>query len=363
MTSTSLPTEVMMNNPASQIELTQPSPLLAADGQLTQVGWSRRPLLDCNLENARFYPLHFLQRLRIKRWDYYGVTTPDHFFSATLADLGYAGQVFIYLIDFATGKYNEATLTVPFSNGIVLPRNSTDGDSTFDNGKVHLAFRHETEARHISVVWPGFAGKDLAADFTLRLKPGHEAMAIVIPMNTGFPARRFYYNCKINCLPAAGHLTWGDTRLEFKPEASLGNLDWGRGIWDYRSFWVWASASGFLPDGRTVGLNLGFGFGDTSKATENALILDGRLHKLAQIDFQYSAQDFKQPWRMSSPDGRLDLEFTPFVERVAQTNLLLIASEVHQMFGRYTGTVTADDGEVLHLDGLIGWAEEHHARW
>ena len=38
-----------------QNELTQPSPLLDADGKLTQVGWSRKPLLDCNLENARFH--------------------------------------------------------------------------------------------------------------------------------------------------------------------------------------------------------------------------------------------------------------------------------------------------------------------
>ena len=66
---------------------------------------------------------------------------------------------------------------------------------------------------------------------TLRLKPGHKAMTIVIPMNTArFPARRFYYNCKINCLPAKGHLTWGSERIEFQPEASLGNLDWERGI-------------------------------------------------------------------------------------------------------------------------------------
>src|SRR5512145_467277 len=99
----------------TQTELHTPSPLLDAQGHLVQVGWARQPLLDCNLENARFYALRFLQRLRIKRWDYYGVTTPDHFFSATLADLGYAGQVFIYLIDFATGEYHEATLTVPFS--------------------------------------------------------------------------------------------------------------------------------------------------------------------------------------------------------------------------------------------------------
>jgi hypothetical protein len=349
-----------MNHSSSQNELTQPSPLLAADGRVTQVGWSRQPLLDCNLENARFYLLRFLQRFRIKRWDYYGLTTPDHFFSATLADLGYAGQVFIYLIDFATGKYHEATLTVPFSKGIALPRNSTEGDSTFDNGKVRLAFRHEENSRHIGVTWPQFAGKDLSTDFALRLQPAHESMTIVIPMKS---TPRFYYNRKINCLPAEGYLTWGDNRIEFKPADALGNLDWGRGIWDYRSFWVWASASGFLPDGRTVGLNLGFGFGDTSKATENALILNGRVHKLGQVDFHYSSQDFKQPWKMSAPDGRLQLDFTPFLERVAKTNLAIITSEVHQMFGRYRGTVTADDGEVINLDGLIGWAEEHHAKW
>ncbi len=161
-------------------------------------------------------------------------------------------------------------------------------------------------------------------------------MTIVIPMNTGFPRAASTTTARSTACRPQGHLTWGDERIDFKPTDTLGNLDWGRGIWDYRSFWVWASASGFLPDGRTVGLNLGFGFGDTSQATENALILDGRLHKLAQVDFQYSSQNFKQPWQMSSPDGRLDLEFTPFVERVAKTNLLLITSEVHQMFGRYT---------------------------
>lgn len=344
----------------AQIELTQPSPLLKPDGTLAQVGWSRRPMLDCNLEAARFYSLRILQRLRLKRWDYYAVTSPTHFFSATLADLGYAGQAFIYLIDFASGQYHEATLTLPFSRGIALPRNSTAGDSTFDNGKVRLAFRHTAEGSRLTIAWPNFAGEDLTADLRLQLAPDHESMAIVIPMNS---SRRFYYNRKINCLPAEGHVTWGTARFDFKPTNTLGNLDWGRGIWDYRSFWVWASASGFLPDGRTVGLNLGFGFGDTSQATENALILNGRIHKLGQVDFQYSSQDFKQPWKMSSPDGRLNLEFTPFIERVAKTNLLLIASEVHQMFGRYRGTAITDIGEVIRLDGLIGWAEEHQARW
>ncbi len=175
--------------------------------------------------------------------------------------------------------------------------------------------------------------------------------------------KRFYYNRKVNCMPAEGWIEHGGQRIELRPNETLGNLDWGRGVWEYRSFWVWASASGFLQDGRTVGLNMGFGFGDTSAATENALILNGRIHKLAQVNFGYDPRHFKRPWQMTSPDGRVNLEFVPLLERVARTNLAVITSEVHQMFGRYRGTVQTDEGEILHLDGLTGFAEEHHARW
>ena len=345
----------------TQHELTAPSPLLTPRGRLSQAGWARQPLLDCNLEAARFYPalLRPLQRLRVKRWDYYGVTTPERFFSVTVADLGYAGQAFVYTVDFASGQYHEETATIPLSRGVQLPRNSTGGESRYDNGKLRLSFLATPAGRRLQVHWPSFAGQPLSADISLRLAPEQESTVVVIPI----AGNRFYYNRKVNCLPAEGWLQVGDRRTEITPDTCLANLDWGRGVWEYRSFWVWASASGFLPDGRTLGLNLGFGFGDTSAATENTVTLAGRIHKLGQVDFSYDPADYRRPWRMTDPDGRLDLVFTPFVERVAKTNLLVITSRVHQMFGRYTGQVQADDGEIIELNGLVGFAEEHHARW
>ena len=349
-----------MSTDSSQRELVGPGPLLDREGRLTQAGWARQPLLDCNLENARFYRLHALQRFRIKRWDYYGLTTPTHYFSATLADLGYAGQVFAYVIEFVTGRYHEETLTIPFGRGMTLPRNSLEGESAFEDGRVRMIFRAGAGARQLSLAWPGFdRGKGLSAEVAMALPPEHDSMVIVIPIGRN----RFYYNRKINALPAQGWVQYTGERFDIHPESCLGNLDWGRGVWEYRSFWVWASASGLLADGRTLGLNLGYGFGDTSAATENALILGGRIHKLGQVDFAYTSGDFMRPWRMTSPDGRLDLQFVPFKERVARTNLAVIFSEVHQMFGRYQGRVRADDGEVVRLEGLVGFAEEHQARW
>ncbi len=154
---------------------------------------------------------------------------------------------------------------------------------------------------------------------------------VVIPIGE----RRFYYNRKINCLPAGGTLRIGDQTTRFDPTTSLGHLDWGRGVWEYDWFWVWASASGLLADGRPVGLNMGFGFGDTSAATEHTLLLAGRIHKIPRIDIEYDPGDFMHSWTMRS--DRVDLTFVPSLERTATTNLLIIRSEVHQMFGRFTG--------------------------
>ena len=70
-----------------------------------------------------------------------------------------------------------------------------------------------------------------------------------------------------------------------------------------------------------------------------------------------------QSWHFTDNQGRLDLTFTPFKDRLAQTNLGIITSEVHQMFGRYNGQVTTDEGAVIPVKDLIGFAEEHQAKW
>jgi hypothetical protein len=241
-----------------------------------------------------------------------------------------------------------------------LPRGSTSGETRFANRAASLRFQVEANQRHIFVDWPDYhQGRGIKAEISLTCPPEHESMTITIPIGE----KRFYYNRKINCLPAQGTIHYGDQREQVRAHESLGSLDWGRGVWKYSSFWNWASASGYLPDGRTLGLNLGQGFGDLSRATENCVILDGRVHKLDQVSFDYQSGEYMRPWRFTDNEGRLDLTFTPFHERIAGTALVVIDSEVHQMFGRYSGSVRLDEGQEMHVQDLVGFAEEHHARW
>jgi len=343
-----------------QTELTRSGPLLQADGYLAQTGWSRHPLLDCNLEHAHFYSMRFLQRFRIKRWDYYAVFSPKRFFSATIADLGYAANLFVYTMDLESWDLHEEGLVIPFGKGVELPRNSDKGESIFTDKRLSMKFSLHPNRRHLSVSWAGFhEGKGIRAEIDLEERPEFESMNITIPIGKS----RFYFNRKINCLPVSGYIKYGDLEETLNPATCLGALDWGRGVWEYQSFWNWASASGFLPDGRTIGLNLGCGFGDLSKAGENAIILNNHIHKLEQVKFDYNSGDYMQPWKFTDTQGRLNLIFTPFKDRLAQTNLGIITSLVHQMFGRYNGIVISDGGEEIQIKDLIGFAEEHHARW
>ncbi len=343
-----------------QHEITVPSQLLDEHGRLIQQGWARQPLLDCNLENVSFYAVKPLQFLRVKRWDYYAAFTPTHFFSATVADIGYVGNVFVYLIEFESKWFHEESLLIPLARGVSLPRNSTEGDVVFDNGQARLEFLLGEDTRRVVVNWPAFDhGKGITADVVLHCPPDHESMVSALP----FSDKRFFYTRKTNSLPAEGWITHGDRRIEVAREVSLGGMDWGRGVWEYTSFWNWASTSAYLPDGRRFGLNLGNEVGDPCPATDNAFFLDGRIHKLGRVPFEYDPSDYMKPWRFVAEDGRIELEFVPFLERIAKTNLVILSSEVHQMFGQYSGTVVTDQGEKIAIKNVIGFAEEHHARW
>jgi hypothetical protein len=300
-----------------------------------------------------------LRRLRLKRWDYYGIWTPGLFASATVAHMGYAANVFLYVVDRATGRHVEHSLVRPFGAGVELPRGSEEGDIEYAAGAMRIAFCVGSGRRSLSVSDGRFdGGRGLEIEVELACPPDRDSVVTATP----FPGGGFYYNRKIDTMPAAGDLRWGDRRFRMRPDDSLGQLDWGRGIWPYRSHWVWATANGFLPDGRSLGLNLGF-FGDHTYATEDAVVLDGRIHKLGRVHIDFDRKDLHHPWRFTEPSGRLDVVFEPASERVARLNLLLVRTEVQQLFGTWSGRAVTDGGEILELAALPGFAEEHHARW
>src|SRR6056297_1658663 len=125
----------------------------------------------------------------------------------------------------------------------------------------------ETDSRRLE-----FRAGRIEGEIVLQQASSQERMVIA----TSWAEKRtaFYYNQKINCMPAEGHMKAEGEDFAFQPETSFGVLDWGRGNWTYRNRWYWGSASGLL-DGVSFGFNLGYGFSDRSSASENMLFYGG----------------------------------------------------------------------------------------
>ena len=128
------------------------------------------------------------------------------------------------------------------------------------------------------------------------------------------------------------------------------------------TFWNWGCLAGRLTDGRIVGLNVSCGVNETS-FTENCFWIDGRLHKVDAVVFDYDRTDLSRPWRLDSYDGRVRLQFTPEGRHAERINVWLVASNFNQLFGRFDGEFTTAGGERLPIHGMLGYVESHYAKW
>ena len=174
----------------------------------------------------------------------------------------------------------------------------------------------------------------------------------------------FYYNQKINCMPACGWVKLGDEKHRFTPDSAMGVLDWGRGVWTYDNTWYWGTGSGW-HDGDSFGFNLGYGFSDRSSASENMVFYRNRAHKLDEVTFMIPRDEsggyaFMEPWYLTSNDGHFVGSFIPRMDRQANINLLAVRSVQHQVFGFFSGKVVLDGGEILEIKDFLCAVEVIH---
>jgi hypothetical protein len=346
----------------TQNEITVSGPLLDARGVLTQRGYATKAVLDYRRAAIKAPPW------RIKEWDFYQVSDNNCCVQFTVGHTAYAGALTVTFFRFADGlRYDRSTtLVLPFGS-LNMPESSARGISV-SRGGVSISFEINPGRRVLRCKTT--AGKNAAPGVKSNVPPMEAEIVLEQKYDTSLvmatPFREypqaFYYNDKISCMPAEGFIKIGDERFTFEPRTAFGLLDWGRGVWPFHTEWYWGSGSG-LVDGVPFGFNIGYGFGDTSAATENMLFYGGEAHKISEVTFDLSAGGYMAPKRFSSDDGSFEMEFTPVYDRYTQNKLLFVDTRCHQIFGRFSGKVRLNNGRELVIRDLVAFTEHAVNNW
>ena len=334
-------------------EVTTKQPLLK-NGQIREPGWSRQMLQMYSRNDIK------APKFRIKEWDYYLIMAQEFAVALTISDLGYMGMISASFLDFTKPwEHTESVLTALPMGKMQLPADSKFGVTSHKDDRVSMAFTVDRNQRHLVCEFKNFDGeKNFRCDIVLQ-NIETESLVIATPFDK---KHHFYYNQKINCLPASGWAEYDGVRHTFDPDTDFGTLDWGRGVWTYDNYWYWGSGSGYV-DGKPVGFNIGYGFGNTSAASENVIFYDGKAHKIDDVKFHIPADSYTKPWKFTSSDGRFEMDFLPIIDRASLTDVKLIVSDQHQVFGRMSGTMILDDGTKVELKDFLCFAEEVHNKY
>ena len=334
--------------------------LLDEKGHLNQAGYATSFIKKYDRQQIK------ASKMRIKEWDYYLIYNKRYAVALTVADNGYMGMLSASVIDFNAKKEKTSSIIELLTLGKYnMPQTSKRGDVDVKNNQGSFAFVHDKDKRRLTAEYKKFDGdKGLTVDITLFDEP-HENMVIATPFKD--KPKAFYYNQKIVGFKAKGSIKYGNEIIEFDEKDSVGILDWGRGVWTYKNTWYWSSATGYI-DGHKIGFNLGYGFGDTSNASENMVFYDGYASKLDEVNFEIhqtanGKNDYLMPWKITSNNGALELTFAPILNRHSDINLLVLRSNQNQVFGKFSGKIKLSDGTILEIKELLGFAECVFNKW
>ncbi|MDF1821287.1 MAG: DUF2804 domain-containing protein [Alcanivoracaceae bacterium] len=290
-----------------------------------------------------------------KQFQYFGIVSDHLLAGCAFADTAYLGLAFAYVFDTRTGTLHESTWRSPLARDLHMSASPVDGQSLFEKGTVRIALGYgdNGQGRNKSLT---LSAGGLEINARLQEPPHYQPMSLC----TRIGVNGWAYANKVAGVPVTGNVTYAGQTHDLGAIGAWGHHDFSAGYMRRETFWNWACLSG-MAGGHQLGMNLSCGVNETS-FTENCLWLDGKLIKVAGTTFDYDRDDLMAPWRVRSTDGKVDLTFVPAGRHRETLNLAVFASNFHQIFGTFQGTLHVD-GRDIAVDRIHGFVEEQYAKW
>lgn len=296
--------------------------------------WSSTPIWAFSPKALKANKAHVYQ------WDRYCITKIDGswILIMTMAELGLGSFHEITFIDLEEGSISSIQSSKRFSRSLELgPSSSTSWQSSWFDDSMRLAFIKADSRRRLLAGSPaldlgnGIIGLD--ADIQITQDPSLQGLCTAQALKP--ESMQFCLQDHFMGMKAAGKLILGDRKMDLEQEGCLASYEWTRGRWVGKKQWLSAQASG-LSGGHVVSICL-------SSLIDNALCIDGIIHKIGPVDMTVSRSQV-EPWIFKDKEGRIELALSPSASSKAWT------------FGHFSGRAVADDGQVLDIEEMPGFA-------
>ena len=342
-----------------QIEIKEPVPVFDESGRPANFGWSKAPcfLCDQNYLSA--------SRFSISEGDRYILISPTHLVLLEILDDGYLGYNFVTIVSYKERNKEKncssQTFVTPFSMGsFSLPWDSETDSVRLNEKKILLNFANtENGVKIIKADVPKFhRGQSLRGAVVLTPPEGAESLVTNMPWRGESKA----FSClrRSPWYSAEGVIQFGTKEIVFTQGNGWGIFDWSRGIRPRSDLRFWATGCG-KAEGHQFGFSVGYSSADSSTGTENAIFIDGKIHKLHQVSF-YIPSAKLEPWHFTSNDNRFEMEFKPVQERDESHQMFFHSMKRRQIFGYFNGKVVLDDNSEFKFEDIAGMAERRQSR-
>lgn len=307
-----------------------------------------------------------LKKLALKEWQHFALVNRRFYISVALFDAKRLALAQIIVFDRQRRTLHEYERRI-LPHKLSLPDALLRGRASFADDEFeitvtnHLGAAGEgaSQGHTIALRAPAGGGRPaLRGEFTIdepldRVEP----MVVALPFDGG----RAMYSHKA-VLRCRGQLQIGQAHERFEPEQSYSLVDIHKGYYPFVMTWHWAT--GARVDGEhIVGFNLTDNqVADQARFNENGLWVDGRLHPLGPVRFEFDARDPMRAWKIRDREGRVDIDFFPQALRKVDINLLVMKSRYRGPFGAFEGRIRDGEGNDHRVDGAFGMCEDFYLR-
>ncbi len=342
----------MNNEPREKSYLLSPKGLLIQSGRAREMAY----------EYDRLAVPAFRRFFRLKERDRYIFGNSQVRIEISLADYGYAGVVCASVVNLETKTEKTTVLTTPLSLGCLELQSSPDrGDVIFRAGNVaSIDFSKSTGKRYIRGRIERF--DDVRSLYINVILEEPESEQFCAAEGRSGEPECFRLTHRAMNMTASGTVVYGADTYTLSAADSLGCLDWERAVLSPKGESSWFSAQGVSD---SIPFSFSFsGQKDLLRPDVNAVIYDGTVYNPGDIKVYQGRDKHEGELTLHGTNGRLELKFTPIIDREAIPEILRIPFAHSKLtYGTWNGKIKVGSSKSIDVRDVIGFAEMNSFRW